>query len=82
MHEALVSFGVNELGLCPPLYVFTDKVDDRMRTIKDRYFSMKGQRCETVDPNVSPDEKTDAVITLIRSELIRMRREDTEAAVA
>jgi hypothetical protein len=71
IHEALVTFGVLELGICPPLYVFTEPLTDRQLMLKKRYFSNPKQRATALDSIATLPEKVDFVIGAVHGELSR-----------
>ncbi|HTR18943.1 MAG TPA: hypothetical protein VMH91_03155 [Candidatus Paceibacterota bacterium] len=79
LHMALVPFGVYDLELCAPLYVFTEELDDRTRLNHDRYFAPgNGQRSCRINPALSDNDKVAALTDIARAELAR--REETAVA--
>lgn len=70
IHESLLPFTVRKLGLCPPLYIFSEPSDECEQKRRDKYFEpRKGQRYARLNPAASLDAKVQLIFDILEKEL-------------
>lgn len=88
IHQANIPYGVLRLGLCPPVYVFTDEIDDKLREGVVQYFGLSDDmhRLKTgqaatgqyfprqLKHSLSISEKARAIVDMIRNELCERKK--------
>ena len=82
VHKDIVSHGVIGLGIDPPLYVFTGRIDMQTQMVKEEYFKLPGQRCEIVDADLPLRQKGVKLFGIIERLRSEQNKPTEQVAVA
>jgi hypothetical protein len=72
-HHMLVPQGVTGLGIDPPLYVFTEHLDERTLHVRTQYFGVPGQEFTEVEPTLCVREKATRIALIAQGRLEKQR---------
>ena len=79
IHKKNLEYTVLGHGICPPVYLFTQKISPAERITADRYFKEgSGQKMLTLDPSLTTSQQIDRIISMYRNGMLHL--EESRAA--